>query len=206
MAAAEKDLRATPLVILRGQIKGKHFALFRGAIFVRARIKQRLQVVGLTEPRGEHENGHALVVWKIVLQRFRRKRCQEFLVALVRQNGVGVRATREQCVEERPVVGCNCVSQKRNACRPSRVGGEACLPSRSRTWSWLPFARAASRASGTRGPLFCGGKRCKIESTIFRLPASKASPRRSDHGRMAPSSAAKGRAYSVAAAFPAATA
>src|SRR5437867_12633251 len=62
-SAAEKDLGASPVLRFRGQIEGEHLAPTRGAVAIRASLKQGTQILFLTQSSGEHKNGNAAIVF-----------------------------------------------------------------------------------------------------------------------------------------------
>ena len=62
-SAAEKDLGASPVLCFRGKIEGEHLAPTRGAVAIRASLKQGTQILFLTQSSGEHKNGNAAIVF-----------------------------------------------------------------------------------------------------------------------------------------------
>src|SRR5262249_19887819 len=111
-AAAEKNLRGTPVTRLCGNIQRRHSVSARQQVPIGPGLEQSAQVIYLAETSGKHQRRKIPVFFNITAQRFRRQQRQKILIATRWQNCVGICSALQKCAKKGRVVSHDRISKK----------------------------------------------------------------------------------------------
>ena len=156
--ATEEHLRALPVFAPRGKIKWEHSLARRGLVAVGAGIEQGADVIGLSEPGGEHQKINAGLLLDVEPEVFRFQKRHELFLTIFREDSVRIAAAGEESAEKhRVILGDGVGDQRRRACF---AGGRRGMLAQEKANLFLQvrFQRDLERIPGAGRPLQCGGK------------------------------------------------